>query len=213
MVQSVTNHLPQPVYGFESSSRFGASASKTEGGDSRSASSSVSKKSDDALVKRLTSEEERIVQELKQTDRKVRAHEQAHLSVGADLVRGGANFSYETGPDQKRYAVGGEVSIDTSPARTPEETIPKAQHIRATALAPADPSTQDRRVAAQASVMELDARGEVSAQRREQAIGATTEASSAMVEDGGQGSVGFYRGVEQTNANVTRVGGVFDSFA
>ena len=213
MVQSITNRLPQPVYGFESSSRFGASASKTGGGDSRSASASVSKKSEEAVVGQLTPEEERIVQELKQTDSKVRAHEQAHVSVGADLVRGGASFSYETGPDKKRYAVGGEVSIDTSPARNPEDTIPKAQHIRATALAPADPSTQDRRVAAQASVMELDARGEVAAQQRQEASAATTETSAVMAEDGGQGSAGFYRGVEQTNVSGSRVGGVFDSFA
>ena len=69
--------------------------------------------------------------------------EQAHLSVGADLIRGGPSYSYQTGPDGKRYAVAGEVQIDTSEARQPEDTIPRAQHIRATALAPADPSSQD----------------------------------------------------------------------
>jgi len=106
----------------------------------------------------LTPEELQVVRQLEQTDRKVRAHEQAHISVGADLVRGGPSYSYETGPDDKRYAVAGEVSIDASPAKTPEETIPKAQHIRSTALAPADPSAQDFRVAAAATQMEIDAR-------------------------------------------------------
>ena len=42
----------------------------------------------------LTPEELRVVRQLEQTDRKVRAHEQAHLSVGADLVRGGATYGY-----------------------------------------------------------------------------------------------------------------------
>ena len=61
--------------------------------------------------------------------------------------------------------------------------------------------------------MELDARGEVAAQQRQEASAATTETSSVMAEDGGQGSAGFYRGVEQTNVSGSRVGGVFDSFA
>ena len=120
---------------------------------------------------------------------------QAHLAVGRDLVRGGASYSYQTGPDNKRYAVAGEVSIDTSPGRTPEETIPKAQHIRATALAPADPSPQDHSVAAQASRMEGDARTELAIQQREGAAGE---------ED--QGSSLFYRSVEQSDASNSRVG-------
>ena len=116
----------------------------------------------------LTPEELRVVRQLEQTDRKVRAHEQAHLSVGADLVRGGATYGYEVGPDNKRYAVSGEVSIDASPGKTPAETIPKAQHIRATALAPVDPSAQDHRVAAAASQMEIDARMELAQQRSDE---------------------------------------------
>lgn len=113
----------------------------------------------------LSPEEERVVSQLQETDRRVRAHEWAHLAVGADLVRGGASFTYELGPDRRRYAVAGEVSIDTSPGRTPEETVPKAQHIRATALAPADPSAQDYRVAAMASRMEMAARQALASSR------------------------------------------------
>ena len=112
-------------------------------------------------LRSLTPEEQRQVRQLEQIDRRVRAHEQAHVAVGGDLVKGGATFTYTTGPDDQRYAVAGEVSIDTSPGRTPKETIPKAQHIRETALAPADPSPQDRSVAAKATKMEGDARREV----------------------------------------------------
>lgn len=113
-----------------------------------------------------------MVRQLEQTDRKVRAHEQAHLSVGADLVRPWSDHSYAVGPDNKRYAVGGEVSIDASPGKTPVETIPKAWfHIRATALAPVDPSAQDHRVAAAASQMEIDARMELAQQLEEVQFG------------------------------------------
>ncbi len=114
----------------------------------------------DARQGGLSPEEQRQVEALKQTDRKVRSHEQAHMAAGAGLVRG-SGYEYQAGPDNKRYAVAGEVSIDTSPGRTPEETIAKAQQIRAAALAPADPSTQDRRVAAAASQMEMQARQEL----------------------------------------------------
>jgi len=108
----------------------------------------------------LSPEAARQVAALQRADREVRAHEQAHMAAGAGLVRG-SSYSYEAGPDNRRYAVAGEVSIDTSPGRTPEETIAKARQIRAAALAPADPSTADRQVAAAASQMEMQAAREL----------------------------------------------------
>lgn len=128
----------------------------------------------------LSPTEQRQVEKLAATDRKVRAHEQAHISAGGALVRSGANFTYQTGPDGKRYAVGGEVDIDASPGGTPQETLAKAERLRAAAQAPADPSSQDRQVAAQASRMEMEARqalarrevGETSSGYRQQAVAA-----------------------------------------
>ena len=105
----------------------------------------------------------KIVSELKARDRVVRAHEMAHMAAGAGIVTRGASFSYQTGPDGQRYAVGGEVGINTSPGRTPEETLTKADRIRAAALAPADPSGQDLRVAAEAAQMAAEARQELAA--------------------------------------------------
>lgn len=99
----------------------------------------------------LSEAEQRQVAELKERDREVRAHEMAHVAAGAGLVTRGATYTYQTGPDGQRYAIGGEVGIDTSPGRTPEETLAKAERIRAAALAPAEPSGQDRQVAAQAA--------------------------------------------------------------
>ena len=105
------------------------------------------------------------VRELSNRDRQVRAHEAAHLSAGGSVVRDGARFERVRGPDGRLYAVGGEVSIDASAANTPEATLAKAEIIRRAALAPADPSAQDRAVAAQAVKMATEARAEIARQR------------------------------------------------
>lgn len=116
----------------------------------------------------LSEEEKREVQELKTTDREVRAHEAAHVAAGGQYVRGGATFEYQTGPDGKRYAVGGEVSIDSSPiSGDPQATINKMQVIRKAALAPAQPSGQDRAVAAAATRNETKARRELAKEKTE----------------------------------------------
>jgi hypothetical protein len=113
-----------------------------------------------------TPQEQRIIDNLAARDREVRAHEQAHISAGGAYVRGGATYEYENGPDGRRYAVGGEVSIDASPVRdNPEATIAKMQVVRAAALAPAEPSGQDRTVAASAARAEGQARVELAERR------------------------------------------------
>lgn len=61
------------------------------------------------------------------------------------------------------YAVGGEVSLDVSPGRTPEETLRRARQISAAALAPAEPSGQDLAVAARAAQMARQAEAELAA--------------------------------------------------
>jgi hypothetical protein len=115
-------------------------------------------------------QEQRLIDELKKTDRAVRAHEQAHLAAAGGLAVSGATFGYQRGPDGQRYAVSGEVSIDVSPGRTPQETMAKADRIRAAALAPADPSAQDRAVASQAAQMKLQAQQQ-QAQLEREALG------------------------------------------
>lgn len=106
----------------------------------------------------LSEAERRKLEELKATDARVRRHEEAHRAAAGSLYRGGPNYTYETGPDGKRYAVAGSVQIDTSPGRTPEETVQKASAIRRAALAPNDPSGTDRAIAAKATRMEDAAR-------------------------------------------------------
>jgi hypothetical protein len=118
---------------------------------------------------RLTPEEQRQLSELQQRDREVKAHELAHKSVAGRYVTGGS-FTYQSGPDGRRYAIGGEVTIDNSQGNTPEETLRKAELIRRAALAPADPSPQDYRVASQANLMIAEARTEIRTERQEEAI-------------------------------------------
>ncbi len=104
------------------------------------------------------------VEGLRRRDREVRAHEAAHAAAAGGLG-GGASYTYVTGPDGKRYAVGGEVPVRLATGHTPEETLRNAQQVRAAALAPAEPSSQDRAVAAQATAMEAAARMEMSRTR------------------------------------------------
>lgn len=117
----------------------------------------------------LSEEEKSRVHELKKIDAKVKAHEAAHMAASGGYARGGANFSYTTGPDGRRYATGGEVQIDTSPVPDdPPATVRKMQIVRRAALAPAEPSPQDRAVAASASASETQARREMTLEAREE---------------------------------------------
>lgn len=114
-----------------------------------------------AALDELTAEEQQAVFKLKQRDREVRAHEQAHLANAGQYASGGPTYSFQTGPDGKRYAVGGEVPIDVSKERTPEQTILKMRAVQRAALAPASPSSADRSIAAAAAMKEAEALREV----------------------------------------------------
>ena len=110
----------------------------------------------------LSPEAKKMVAELKARDQQVRAHEAAHLAAGAGIAKGGAQFTTQRGPDGNMYAIGGEVPIDAGAVPgDPRATLAKAQQISAAALAPADPSPQDRAVAAQARQMAAQASAEM----------------------------------------------------
>jgi len=162
----------------------GGAATAGAGGEAREAGAGA--------ADTLSEAEQRQVAELAERDREVRAHEMAHVAAGAGLVTRGASYTYQTGPDGQRYAIGGEVGIDTSPGRSPEESLSKAERIRAAALAPAEPSGQDRQVAAQASRMASDARMEIARREFEQG-GAGTEAAATRDGPG-------YRGMRAAQA-------------
>ncbi|NJD39750.1 MAG: hypothetical protein FIA89_15735 [Geobacter sp.] len=96
---------------------------------------------------------------LKQIEEKVKAHEAAHKAVGGNLASS-ASYSYTQGPDGRSYITGGEVQIDMSDGKTPQETISRMQQVIRAALAPADPSGQDRAVASAAASRMAEAQQE-----------------------------------------------------
>ena len=113
----------------------------------------------------LTEEERRVVAELKKRDAEVRAHEAAHKAA-AGAYGGAVSFTFQQGPDGRRYAVGGEVPIDVSTVPgDPQATVRKMQQIRRAATAPAEPSGADRAVAAAATKAMLEAQSDIAAER------------------------------------------------
>jgi hypothetical protein len=104
--------------------------------------------------------------QLTKRDTEVRAHEQAHASLGGQYASS-PQYEYERGPDGKRYAVSGEVSIDIGEASTPQKTLRKVEQVKAAALAPAEPSAQDLRVATEAAQIATVARTEIADEQAE----------------------------------------------
>ncbi|MFQ5626130.1 MAG: putative metalloprotease CJM1_0395 family protein [Methyloligellaceae bacterium] len=129
----------------------------------------------------LSEEEQQQVQKLKDTDAKVRAHENAHAAAGGPYASA-PKFEFTTGPDGKRYATSGEVQIDSSPEDDPEATIRKMDVVIRAALAPADPSPQDLAVAREAQSQRAKAQLELSRKRE-------AERQQSKGEDDGPGSV------------------------
>ncbi|SFM40222.1 putative metalloprotease CJM1_0395 family protein [Marinobacter zhejiangensis] len=134
---------------------------------------------------------------LKARDREVRAHEAAHQSVGG-VHAGAASFTYQRGPDGVQYAIGGEVPIDLATVEgNPQATIEKMRTVQAAALAPAQPSSQDRAVAAEAARILLQAQAELVQNTHSSRIQAVQPP-----EKDGRAAVDTYRsisGMSQTN--------------
>lgn len=157
-----------------------SSSTETQNSTSNDSEKKVGEVSKEKSVdgQELNDTESKEVQELKQRDREVRAHEQAHVAAGGQYVRGGIKYEYQRGPDGRTYAVGGHVNIDVSEAGTPEATITKMQQVKRAALAPAEPSGADRAVAATAAQKEQQARMEILEQRQEEVAQKRTEVAN-----------------------------------
>lgn len=191
----------------QSSEAAGSTASPDASGDSELADAERSKRSQLAKAEaQLLQSEQDEIRELAARDREVRAHEQAHMAVGGQYA-GSMALSYERGPDGRLYAVGGEVPIDTAPVPgDPQATIDKLEQVRRAALAPAEPSSQDRAVAAQAAQLIAQARAEMAASdplagnragAEESADSATTQTDDDATVEGDRADAGLsvYRGV------------------
>ena len=122
-------------------------------------------KSAAASMNDLTDAEQRTVDALSARDGEVRRHEQAHATVGGSYASA-PSYTYQVGPDGKRYAIGGEVQIDVSPVPDdPAATIAKMEVVKAAALAPAEPSSADRKVASLADAQRAQAAADLTALR------------------------------------------------
>ena len=124
---------------------------------------------------KLSEEEQAEVKELQKRDAEVRTHEQAHKAVGGQYA-GAIHYDTQRGPDGASYAVGGHVNIDVSEVRDdPAATIAKMQQVVRAALAPANPSSADRSVAASANSKAAEARRELA-----EDSGATGESGAGL---------------------------------
>ena len=94
------------------------------------------------------------------------------------------SYTYQVGPDGQRYAIGGEVRIDTSPEKDPEATIRKMEIVKRAALAPAEPSAQDVKVAQMAEQQRMKAQAELRRQKAEEAEGGGGDAGAGARDAG-----------------------------
>jgi len=150
-------------------SAYGVPASRGSaalaGPATKSLASTASTATTGATGKTLSEDQQRVLDKLKARDADVRTHEQAHRSVGGQYAST-ASFTYQKGPDGTNYAIGGEVQIDTRAIpNDPKATAAKMEQVERAALAPADPSSQDMHVAAEAAqaVAQADANANASA--------------------------------------------------
>ena len=133
----------------------------------------------------LTDAERDQVEKLKARDGEVKRHEQAHAAVGGQYA-GAPTYTYQLGPDGRRYAIGGEVQIDVAPVPgDPEATIDKMTVVKAAALAPAEPSAADRQVASLADAQRLEAVAQLSQKRTEERFAVLEATSQAPAEQQG----------------------------
>ncbi len=153
----------------------------------------------------LNEEEKKQVAQLKKIDQEVRAHEQAHKNSGGQYA-GSASYGYQVGPDGKRYAVSGEVSIDIAPIEgDPAATVAKMTVIAAAALAPAKPSSQDRRVAAQAVSLRGQAQTELTQETRKALsdVGGGGEETGESISGNSSHTTAYGAGLFNNNAKPT----------
>ncbi len=162
--------------GHHENSESGDSSSDS---DEKEGSDKVGTESKKINGEELTDEEKAKVDELKARDKEVRVHEQQHKAAGGQYASQ-PSYTKETGPDGREYIVDGKVDISISEESTPEKTIAKMKQVYAAALAPAEPSSQDRKVAAEAKSKQHEAEMEIS---REKSSGNETEPAKKDSEE------------------------------
>ena len=153
----------------------------------------------------LSPEAQAQLRELRQRDAEVRAHEKAHMAAGGQYVAGGPSYEYQQGPDGRQYAIGGHVSIDASSIPDdPEASAAKARQVRRAALAPGEPSAQDRAVAAKAAAQEAKAAREKQEDAGDDASG--PRGVEGLAENSGAEGVAAAEGASRTDTGARPAG-------
>jgi hypothetical protein len=161
----------------------------------------------------LDKDQQSQLQSLRKRDAEVRRHEAAHATQGGPYA-GAPSYDYVRGPDGRLYAVGGEVKIDVTPAGSPQSTVAKMDQIIRAALAPSDPSPQDRAAAAEAQQIKQQAESDLrdvqkqqAAERRGEKTGGT-DTSAAVLQ-----AVQSYTQTAQLIGGTASAGSVFGAIS
>jgi hypothetical protein len=124
----------------------------------------------------------------------------AHANIGGTTT-GAPSYTFEVGPDGKKYAVSGEVDVDLSIVPgDPQATIVKMQKVYAAALAPVSPSIQDTRVAASATQKILTAQSEL--------LALNNEKLNKNSKDAAAGAVGAAKNIDLTKSSSINNGSI-----
>ena len=113
----------------------------------------------------ISGDQSKEVEDLKRKDKEIREHEQSHLQSGGSYAHA-PQYVYKTGPDGNKYVVEGKTQIVFQEGDSPEDTIKIAHTIMKAALAPKEPSNEDRRVMAEALRMEQRAKQELKSKQQ-----------------------------------------------
>jgi len=183
---SVSSPSSFPVENITKSSvrSFDPSAAASSSGSQSKADRPGSGAGSEVSGRELSSKEKAVVRELETRDREVHAHEQAHAAAGAGIA-GAPSYTYETGPDGRRYAVGGEVPIHVRTGSDDSQVaIQQYEQVTRAALAPANPSSHDRAVAASAQTKVAELRAKVASESQSGVPGSLAKSGAAKSQTG-----------------------------
>ena len=100
----------------------------------------------------MSKSDQALLHKLEVRDAKVRAHETAHI-MAAGGQASSPTYTYQTGPDGKRYAIGGSVNISMLSTGDPESDARQAKNAHRAALATGEPSSRDMQTANKATAL------------------------------------------------------------
>ena len=106
---------------------------------------------------RLSRAEEAQLDKLEQRDAQVKAHEQAHV-MAAGGQAGMPSYTYQTGPDGRRYAIGGAVNISIISNGDDQASLSQARTAERAALVNGEASSADMNTAQTAREVEARVR-------------------------------------------------------